>query len=1452
MKRRHVLPIILLSVLCITGMSPAESTVLYPSSDREITQDHFDPYTRTLHGDGQWWPHTEWVYGPPHENRFIVYFDLAGAPEIGQARFHFYIWEVNAIEQARLAIWFFEDDGAAATDDFDPANAILAHTWAWDSPDPSVMMHEINEHVWVDLTGLIRNRTQDRIGIVLGFAGGHPDFDGNVFHPDNVGHFLSYASVENWSEDHTLSPYLELTEGSAATWPMKQRDAQHTGRADYAVPDERMNGSFFDFALWQTPSPGSPNEGNLSSTSMSFFDGAGPGGTDLVTGTYHWPKGIQGMNRRTGKRLWSGLPDGGERIGHMTGAFSPDGSTIYVTNDAAGGQLFAFPATEGPATYWDSDSNPDTSHLSNGSPMVGPDGRIFCFNWCDRPYGAEDTGTTLVEGWEAASDLCMCYSEPSWGEFTAGEAIVTPGRHNVIRCYDVADGSERWSVTVPAGTDSTATIDPETGHIYVPVGMDSITIVGLDEMGNALWGSPALTVYTYVPGANAPHRAQSAGCLSHDGATYYFQTVSQAGDGKLYAINTADGSVKWAAETYSTGWEDHSSCPIVTLNGVVVVGNNGGGTYYAIQDEGPGRYAVLDTFDVAAGGEARCSATLSPDGLLYLPVRTVWVAGNGDGDLPDNTVQNLYTAFDLRVDATMILYPPPGQHAAALNNAVKVKWQPIEDPAGVFDHYAVYRSPSPFENVEGMVPIGTENDRLAGEFIDETAVNGTAYYYAVAAVTTFGTEEKGVASVGPRTPYDETDLQMVSIRRTPFYPRYCANYTYHEITEPSGFGPYICSAATGLGCGQDEMTQHYPEPNEIMTYTATVRNRGTNAVSGTLSGTWTLDGQLHSQPSQTIDLAPGEVAEFAIQLAWDNEFHDLGFAFDLADGRPQNNSLTSNTLAVGFLTYIDQSFVEQFREAWSLNWPDRQTDDIIDWLNMHMDRFNALFADAGCLKRVHYDVLEVLDDFAEDPASPDSIHFAVFPFRYAFGRDNDPRTSGYYHPDDDIDYGLLHEMGHQLGMIDLYQFDVPAEWNEVSGEGYFGPEGLMHSCSPFISEFHANAMNQWLREAHGYYGQFLYHLPESIQIRVLGHDGGPLEGAVVKLYQMCERPGIGKRITNQIKAQGTTDAAGLYTLPNVPIDPEKVPPLPTGDELRANPFGCLHVVGTNAVLLIRVEYNGGIDYAWLNAAEACNAYWNGQTETAVFDRQFALGGPLMRIMPLDLAQHNADDWEAWAQGSSPAGTYVLDDTVRTHGTSASVHFVTDGGYDTSLRYPRTYIAQWDLTDATTLSFRAYAENDHGFQEGSPWIRLRDAEGNYFQYQYYINDWIADWLNDARGQWRQAVIPLEADDTVENGWRRTVSGSPSLSNIQSIEIHADTWDHGFEYWIDDVAFDWPAWKYRDFVTDGQIDLADLEVMADHWLRVDCTFAGCLGADLTQDHALTLDDLARFAETWAAAP
>ncbi len=82
---------------------------------------------------------------------------------------------------------------------------------------------------------------------------------------------------------------------------------------------------------------------------------------------------------------------------------------------------------------------------------------------------------------------------------------------------------------------------------------------------------------------------------------------------------------------------------------IIVVGNNEAPTpaYNAIKDDGT-HATLVDAVLVAAGGNARASATLAASGLLYLPARLAWTTTSGDGETPDGSDQNLFNAFDLR------------------------------------------------------------------------------------------------------------------------------------------------------------------------------------------------------------------------------------------------------------------------------------------------------------------------------------------------------------------------------------------------------------------------------------------------------------------------------------------------------------------------------------------------------------------------------------------------------------------------------------------------------------------------------------------------------------------------------------------------------------------------------------------------------------------------------------
>ena len=1168
-------------------------------------------------------------------------------------------------------------------------------------------------------------------------------------------------------------------------WPQRQRDPENTGRADYTVPANRQGTNFFDALRWQKRAPGSPGEGSLSSSTMVFFDSAGSNGVDLVVSGYHWPKGVQAMDRHTGRLQWAGNPDGGESIGTATPAFSPDGGTLYVVNDATEHPLMAFASSTGPASYWHNGADAHPDWIGTTSPKVTPDGRIFGHNWNDRPHAATDSGTALGVTWSAATEVCDYFSQPAISTVGGQMRVIGAGRCGWAKAFDGTTGDELWSTFADIGTDADPTVDPATGNIYLPAGFASIKIIGLNSTGAPLWTSVAMPVFDWQDGVNHQQRAQSAGCLAHDGQTYYFQTVSQESDGKLYAINTSNGSVRWSYATGSRGWERQMSSPIVTSNGVLVVGNNGGGTYFALRDDGTNA-TLLATLTVASGGTAYGSATLSPDGLLYLPVRMTWFQSNGDGDAPTQQTENLFNAFDLTANPEITLPPPAAQRGRPLNNAVELRWTPVADPAGQFSHYAIYRATAPFSSVAGLTPLATVSNRLTATCLDTTTINGTAYYYFVTVVTTGGRELTAAVSIGGYRPYDETDLQVVGISRTPRFPRYAAEYTGYEVTEPSGYGPYIFSAATGLGNGQTTNTQRWPATNDPITYTATVRNRGSNLWTNSITGVWQWDGT-NVDSAVAGPLAPDALATFTLVRPWDGASHQVRFVITNSDARAVNNTVALDTKSVPFLSYIDESYYESFRRQ-TTNYPNAVTDDLIDWIQYHMTRFNQMFATAACAKRVHYDVLELLPDGSPDPVV-DTMPFGIFPFRFRASEvPYSYRNSGWYNPTDDIDYGYLHEMAHQLGLIDIYQLDLSPEMNLVSGQGYTGPDDLMNACSPFFSPQSALGMSHWLDQAHGYFGQYLYGIPAQVRMRFLSLAGQPLRGATVELYQLEERPGLGKLISNQIKAQGVSDSDGYYLLPNVPIDPAKVPPLPTGDVLHANPFGYVAVIGANGVLHFRIELEGGVDYAWLDITEANIAYYTGQTNLVTFDRHLTLGGPVQWFPPTELTETNAGDWSAWAEGGASGGSTVQDDFVRKQVGATSLKFVTDGGFDTYVRYPATFNARWELASADTLRMRFYAENPNGgFQNASPWIRLKDGDGNYFQYQFYQDGNPIDALNNALGAWWLVEIPLRASDAEDNGWRRTTFGTPDLNNLRCLEIHADTWGYGFTLWIDGVSF-----------------------------------------------------------------
>jgi subtilisin family serine protease len=80
--------------------------------------------------------------------------------------------------------------------------------------------------------------------------------------------------------------------------------------------------------------------------------------------------------------------------------------------------------------------------------------------------------------------------------------------------------------------------------------------------------------------------------------------------------------------------------------------------------------------------------------------------------------------------------------------AIVVGWDRYTAPAD-FDHFAIYRARTRFTSIASMQPLARVTSATAVQYVDTTTTDGTDYWYAIAAVDTFGNRATTVAAVGP-------------------------------------------------------------------------------------------------------------------------------------------------------------------------------------------------------------------------------------------------------------------------------------------------------------------------------------------------------------------------------------------------------------------------------------------------------------------------------------------------------------------------------------------------------------------------------------------------------------------------------------------------------------------------------------------------------------------------------
>ncbi|NUN47465.1 MAG: hypothetical protein HUU15_01380 [Candidatus Brocadiae bacterium] len=409
----------------------------------------------------------------------------------------------------------------------------------------------------------------------------------------------------------------------------------------------------------------------------------------------------------------------------------------------------------------------------------------------------------------------------------------------------------------------------------------------------------------------------------------------------------------------------------------------------------------------------------------------------------------------------------------------------------------------------------------------------------------------------------------------------------------------------------------WPRDGQDAAFVAHVRNHGT-APAAPFAFRWAIDGA-PAGAGQGGALKPGESAEFRLEWPWKRGDHTVAFEIDA--GRPDfsraNDRLEDRTDALGFLIVVERSTWEEFSRVPNM----RGTFAFEDWVQAHFEVANVLFMDSiypacpeGCLDRWRVDRIVVVDagGTAFDPQAWD---------RSLSELRRDGKADGTWYegvwqftPWDDytrraaeFDWGFLHEMGHQVGLIDLYVLDrrVTVPLRDGSRRSvvhhYHDSADMMNGHGPHrFGEFQSAALNRTRGRHRGFYGDHLYDLPSRIRIRVLDAAGAPAPAVPVRVWQP-----VRERLDGPPVIEGQTDGSGFLELPNRPV-PGTPHTTPDGFTLRANPFGLVDVVGGNAVLLVEIGPGSATEFHAIELPTLVVARWRGHGDLCTLDLHSSL------------------------------------------------------------------------------------------------------------------------------------------------------------------------------------------------------------------------------------------------------
>jgi len=405
------------------------------------------------------------------------------------------------------------------------------------------------------------------------------------------------------------------------------------------------------------------------------------------------------------------------------------------------------------------------------------------------------------------------------------------------------------------------------------------------------------------------------------------------------------------------------------------------------------------------------------------------------------------------------------------------------------------------------------------------------------------------------------------------------------------------------------------EKGERLKLTAHVKNTGF-AVSKPFEYRWELNGVEIKKGMCGKRLGEMEVIKLTQKIEWPGGDPKVRFRINPGTKEIAAFNDERNETLTGFafdytVTHRRVNYTHEHRNTLgSFSW-----EDYYQW---HLDIMNRLFAESvypsapeGITARVRLNRIFYLDE-VEDEAIDDAVMCVDGLIRNQGAwhfRDNPADKEGnWWRPDGNFngcvtEWSLPHELGHQLGLIDYYNFDYhgtegfPVVGREAPlrfSHFFRHPRTMMHWHGPHIfHELDAEYLNRTKHMPRGAFGDFTFQTPGKCSIQVLDVNSRPLADAEVKIFQRgaevilkSRHDGPGTVSWWDVKEEnrfeprfyprhpvitGKTDSLGMMELPNRPVRAVRTL---NGYERVPNPFGNINVVGQRGLMLALVMKNG--------------------------------------------------------------------------------------------------------------------------------------------------------------------------------------------------------------------------------------------------------------------------------------